>query len=180
MSKHNFVALLKITAGTRIWSCGSMAAVSSSVTSLTVTWAESASVGSTWTQTCLEKFELAAETIRLMFFVIGNDASLGPLSYLYVLIRRARVQIISNGECTGDDITVQSLGHLGPVQPWGALREYKENAHLRSCIASTKDTIQELQLMVSDEDPVHTFFGPPLDLLNRISNASAPPVAPGP
>lgn len=157
-----------------------MAAVPNSVTSLMVTWAAGESIGSDWTQACLEKLELAAETICLIFFILGDDASLGPLSYLYVLIRRARVQIISTGECTGEDITVQSLGHLGHARPWTALREYQENAHLRSSIASTQDTIKELKLMVSDEDPVHTFFGPPLDLLNRISIASALPVAPGP
>ena len=129
-----------------------------------VTWAEGESIEARWTQICLEKLELAAETVRLIFFILGDDAALGPLSYLYVLIRRARVQIISNGECTGEDITVQSLGHLGLARPWAALREYQENAHLRSSIASTRDTIQELQTMVSDEDPVHAFFGPPLDL----------------
>ena len=95
-----------------------MAAVSSSVTSLMVAWAESESVGSTWTQTCLEKLELAAETIRLIFFVLGDDASLGPLSF---------------------------------DSPSSCPNHFDWRVH-----------------------------GLPLDLLNRISNASAPPGAPGP
>ena len=106
--------------------------------SLMVAWAESDSVGSTWTQACLEKLELAAETIRLIFFVLGDDASLGPLSYLYVLIRRARVQIISNGECTGDDITTcTTLGSFEGIQgkrPPSLVHSLDQGHHPRASI----------------------------------------------
>ena len=34
--------------------------------------------------------------------------------------------------------------------------------------------------MGPDEAPVHTLFGPPLDLLSRLATVLAPPVAPVP
>ena len=73
-----------------------------------------------------------------------------------------------------------ALRSWSPARPWMASRNYQETAQLRLSIGSSQDAINELRMIVSEEDPAYTFFGPPLELLSHLATVSAPPVAPVP
>lgn len=119
-------------------------AVPNAVTSLMVTWAAGESSGSDWTRECLEKLELAAETIRVIFLILGDDVTLGTSA------------------------PMGGLERLPRVNPSTVEHQFEQ------------DTLNELRMMVSDDDPAFVFLGPPLDLLNRLANVLAPPAVTGP